>query len=136
MKVTTKIWSIRRYEGVVAPGELAESGHIACFDPATGFLTPAVAGNADLVPIGKFDTEPSVTGDGTLKTGVDLFRPVWLAEYANDTGGTPVGPSGSLCFLLDSLTVTGTDGGGTNAAAGRVWFTKPNGLIVVSFPVF
>src|SRR5688500_2876818 len=86
------------HEFVLTDGEVAEQGHMACLDTATGEVTPGAA-STTLIPIGWFDgisDKLGVTGDGTVKVNVRLFSEVeaaWWdnADAPNDVGAGDVG---------------------------------------------
>lgn len=117
-------WSY--YEGVLTSAEVVEKGHIACIDLDTGTLVKSKE-DANLLPIGYF--EQDLTGDGTKTVRVQLFREIWVDRFANDTGTAVVAADvGSVCYLLDSETVTGDATG--HSIAGRVWGVSSAGVLV------
>ena len=86
----------------------------------------SAAGTATLRPIGTLDNGSGITtGDGVTKVRVKLFTEIWVHWFANDAAGTPVVAAdvGSLCYLFDKRTVTGSSAG--NSPAGRVWGIHP-----------
>lgn len=122
------------YEGVLANAEVAVKGELACIDTATGNI---VAGQTSttLLPIGFFTA--SLTGDGTTKTQIRLFREMRLYWWDNDPGGTPVVAAnvGSECYIKDSKSVSGSSAGSTRSKAGRVWaVSSTNGVLVEGGP--
>ena len=117
-------WSY--YEGVLANAEVAEQGHVACIDTASGEIVVSQEA-ATLLPIGYFDQ--SLTGNGTAKVRVQLFNEIWVDRLANDTvAAVAAADVGSVCYLLDSQTVTSDATG--NSVAGRVWDVRPEGVFV------
>lgn len=115
-------------ERVLASGKVAEKGHIACVELATGEITPA-ATDTTLRPIGVFDQ--NLTGDGTATVRVRLFREIWLDRYDN-SAADPIADAdfGELCYLEDSETVALTSGTNTRSVAGRIWGVTSAGVLV------
>lgn len=99
--------------------QVAEKGKMACIDTSTGLLAIG-SGSATLRPIGYFDVDSQVTGDGVTPVRVRLFDEIRIHWWDNDTGGTPVTAAdvGGLCYILDDVTVSGAVAG---SVAGRVW---------------
>lgn len=109
--------------------ESVEKGELACIDTSTGLV---VKGQVSLTlrPIGYFESD--ATGDGATEVRIRLFREIRLHKWDNDDGGTPVvvADIGSLCYILDDRTVSGSTGGATRTAAGRVWAVASDGVLV------
>ncbi len=115
-------------ERILANGAVAEKGHIACVELATGELTPG-ATDTTLRPIGVF--EQSMTGDGVKKVRVRLFREVWLDRFDNSgTDAIVDADFGELCYIQDSKTVAKTSGTNTRSVAGRIWAVTSAGVLV------
>lgn len=95
---------------------LAEQGKLACLDTSTGKVTKGGV-STTLIPIGWF--AETLTGDGTKKISVRLFREVCAAWWDNG-GGTPAVATdvGSECYINDDTTVTMTSAG--RSKAGRI----------------
>jgi hypothetical protein len=108
------------FEGILTNAIAVEKGELACIDTATGLLTIG-ATSLTLRPIGTFEVDGVVTGDGSATVRVKLFDEIRVHYFDNDTGGTPVVATdlGNLCYVLDGRTVTGDATGAS--AAGRVW---------------
>lgn len=102
---------------VLTSGEVAEKGHMACFDTSTGEVVPGQL-STTLLPIGWF--AESLTGDGVKKVAVRLFEEIAAAWWQNDSAGTPVlaADVGQECYVLNSSGVTMDSSGASKA--GRV----------------
>lgn len=113
---------IKTIERVLANSEKAFQGGLACIDTSDGSLVAGQTGEG-LLPIGIFDgiPESGVTGNGTIKVKVRLFKEVWAWWFVNDTTPNAVTDAhvGSLVYVLDDQTVTALAAG--NSVAGRVW---------------
>lgn len=113
--IREEAWSYKEF--VLGNAEVAEDGHMACFDTSTGDV---VAGKASttLIPFGWF--AESMTGDGTKKINIRLFSEVDLAWWDNADAPNAVEAAdiGSSCYVLDSHTVTADATG--HSIAGRV----------------
>ena len=122
--VNHEMWSYGDF--VLTSGQVAERGHLACAELATGQI---VVGTADstLYAIGMFDED--LTGDGTKTVRVKLFREVVLHAFANDSVA-PVAADDlfNTCFIKDSSTVS-MDGTG-RSAAGRIWKATATSVLV------
>lgn len=114
----TESWSY--FEHTLANTEVAEEGHMACLDTATALI---VAGqpSTTLRPIGYFDED--LTGDGAKQVRVLLFRELQLHWWDNDVAPNDVQAAdiGNDAFILDSRTVSASDGTATRSTAGTVW---------------
>lgn len=121
----TEKWSY--FEHVLANTEVAEKGNVACIDTASGEIVASQSG-AGLLAIGYFDE--NLTGNGTAKVRVRLFREITLERLANAAAPNAVAASniGSFCYLAGPATVT-TDATG-NSLAGRVWGVSSAGVLV------
>lgn len=119
-----EMWSYGDF--LLTNAAVAERGHIACAELATGQLV-AGASDTTLYPIGHF--EEGMTGDGVKTVRVKLSREVVLYPFAND-GATPVAADDlfNLCYIKDSKTVS-MDGTG-RSAAGRVWKVTATQVLV------
>jgi hypothetical protein len=103
----------------LASGNKAYKNGLACIDLSTGKVEPAHA-ETDLFVIGKFERTVDATA-GEKQVSVAFWKEIVVEWLENDTEGTPVVAAdvGSLCYLLDDQTVTGSSAG--NSVAGRVW---------------
>jgi hypothetical protein len=111
-------WS--RFRGVLANAKVAVKGEVACLDKSAAAgakIVPAEA-QTDLVPIGYFESD--LTGDGTTKISVRLFKEITLHRFANDSGtAVAAGHVGQDCYFSDSKTVSMD--ATSRSIAGRVW---------------
>lgn len=125
-------------EFVLASGTVAEQGHTACLDTATGLVRPAVNGVTTLLPIGTFAQireKAGITGDGVKKVSVKFPAEVAAVWRDNDTNPNDVQANdlGNTVFLKDGTTVS-TDG--TNrSAAGRVLAVSATKGVLVQFGI-
>lgn len=121
----TEVWAY--LERVLQNTEVAEKGHIAAVDLATGELVAGQSG-VDLIPIGYF--EQSFTGNGTRKIRVRLFKDVILHRFDNDGSPNAVADADFLqpCYLKDSKTVSAL--GTSRSVAGRVWAVTSAGVLI------
>jgi hypothetical protein len=114
-------------ERVLTDTEVAEKGHVAAIDLATGEIVK-MADADGLLPIGYFDE--SFTGDGTRAIRVRLFREIILHGFVNDADPNQVEESdvGNVAYFKDSQTVSmvGTD----RSVAGRIWGLRA-GMVLV-----
>jgi hypothetical protein len=111
--------------------EVAEEGHMACVDTATGLIVKGQTGTT-LIPIGYF--AEGKTGDGVTGVKIRLFREVFLHWWENDTD-TPVLATdfGSEVYIKDSHTVSKDSTG--RSKGGRVWGVSPtDGVLVEAGP--
>lgn len=121
---TKEYWS--RCDMVLTSGQVAEEGHTAAIEKSTGLVVVA-ATDPTLRPIGRFDED--LTGDGTKRVNITLFREVELHEFANDTVAPVVAASvGNDCFIKDSFTVS-IDGTG-RSVMGLVWKATATSVLV------
>lgn len=116
-------------ERVLQSGVVAEKGHLACIELATGELTVGATDNT-LRAIGFF--AETLTGDGTKKARVRLFREVWLDAFDNSTAD-PIGDAdfGELAYVSGRSEVAKTDATGTRSAAGRIWGLTDTGKVLI-----
>jgi hypothetical protein len=116
------------FEGTLANAEVAEKGHVACIDTTSGEIVASQEATG-LRPIGYF--EENKTGTGSNAVRVKLFREVWVDRLAN-AGTNPVTASdvGSVCYLVDSETVSISHATNTRSAAGIVWAVTSAGVLV------
>lgn len=129
MERTTRVEVWRFVEHVLADGEKAEKGHMACVDLTSGELVVGQDASTSLVPIGTFAR--SLTGDGVAKARVRLFKDVELHRFDNDGSPNALDPVDdflSPCYIKDSKTVSalGTD----RSVAGRVWAVTTAGVLI------
>ncbi|HSC88277.1 MAG TPA: hypothetical protein VLC09_13435 [Polyangiaceae bacterium] len=123
--IRIEAWSY--VEKVLQNTEVAEKGHCACVDLTTGEI---VAGQSaeDLIPLGTFDQ--NLTGNGTKKVRVRLFKEVILHRFDNDGSPNALAESDFLkpCYLKDTKTVSAL---ATNrSVAGRVWAVTSAGVLI------
>lgn len=130
--------SLSTEEFVLANGKVAEQGHTACINTATGQVQPAESGITTLLPIGTFarvsDTA-GITGDGTKKVAVQFPAEVNAVWRDNDSAPNDVQASdiGNTVYLKDGTTVS-TDS--TNrSAAGRVLAVDQFKGVLVQFGI-
>jgi hypothetical protein len=111
--------AVKALKVVLQNGEVAEKGHVAAIDTATGECVVSQTA-AGLVPFGWF--AESMTGDGTKKVKVDLFQEKRLVGFLNSSAPNNVTDAdiGSDCYLAATATTVTTDSTGASAA-GRVW---------------
>lgn len=110
--------TISRIERALKSAEVAEKGHVACIDLTDGSLVAAADADANLFPIGWF--ESALTGDGTKTVPVKLFSEHHCALIPNaDTGPVTDADIASLVYLSGSaeVSVTAT----SRSVAGRAW---------------
>lgn len=118
--VLTEQWTYKVLP--LGASKLAYRGGRACIDTSTGYVVPAVAGSATLIPIGYFDetVDNSSGSAGDLSVNVRLEKEISVGWWNNDTGTAVVATDlGKTCYLKDDQTVTMSSTG--NSAAGRVW---------------
>jgi hypothetical protein len=115
-------WS--RVEFILRTALVAEKGNIACIDSADGLAVPASVATT-LTPIGYF--EESMTGDGTKKVKIKLFREIDVQLLPNATSGTVVAAANRLANVYlnadSSVTVTTTG----RSIAGKAWDVVASG---------
>ena len=123
-----KFWSYGTYSGVLSTGVVAEKGKLACLNTANGKITKGYV-STTIVPIGYF--LESKTGDDVEEIEVQLFKEIFVHQWDNSSGD-PVAATqiGSDCYIEDDTTVSGTDGGSTQSAAGRVWGVTSTHVLV------
>lgn len=111
-------WSYAEF--VLANAEVAEKGHMACIDTASGEVKPGQE-STTLVPVGYF--EENLVGDGSKKVRVRLFKEKRLHWWENDTNPDDVVAADimKVCYIKDSKTVSASDAAGTRSVAGIVW---------------
>lgn len=116
---------VSRVKMVLANGQVAERGNIACLNDSGALVAASDA--AGLLPIGYF--EQSFTGDGTQTTFVLLFDEIAVHRFGTVGGGTAVTASniGQICYLENGSQVSTDD---TNSVAGRVWQVDDDGIWV------
>jgi hypothetical protein len=110
-------------------GDVAESGHIACIDTATGLLAVGKT-STTLIPIGNFVfTGDSITGDGVTPVKVRLFREGRFHWFDNDAD-SPLLDADVMgnCYIKDTHTVSKTST--SRSLAGRVWEVGQRGVLV------
>lgn len=114
-------------ERVLVNAQVAEKGKIACIQLSSGNIVAASAA-AGLLPIGYFDQ--TLTGNGTSKVRVKLFKEVILHRFASVAGADDVldTDTGNTCYLQDGETVTMNATG--RSIAGRVWGVTSAGVLV------
>ena len=120
-------WSY--FERVLATGEVAEKGNVACIDTAANGQIVAAKVDTGLLPIGYF--EESLTGDGTKTVRIQLFREIWVDTLVNAAGGDAVTDAmvGQACYLdAGGATVQSVATGAS--IAGRVWGVTTEGVLV------
>lgn len=97
---------------------VAERGHVACIDTATGRLVRA-GDSETLLPIGYFGE--NATGDGSTRVLVELFEPMTLQYFPSDAAPNHVTEAniGDLVYFTDDSVVStlATD----RSVAGRVF---------------
>lgn len=125
-------------EFVLASGKVAQQGHTACLNTATGMVQPAEAGIATLLAIGTFAQirdKNGITGDGSRKVNVRFPSEVAAVWRDNDDAPNNVQASdiGSTCYMKDGTTVTVTSGG--NSPAGRVLAVDSYKGVLVQFGI-
>lgn len=103
--------SVDRYYWPLKSGDIVAEGSLVCLNSSTGKV---VLGDADpgLVPVG-FAAQ-AMTGDGTTKLCVQLFKPVNIYGLTNDSG-TALTLAGQLAYVLNGTTVTGSPSDATVA---------------------
>jgi hypothetical protein len=117
----------RFFEHVLKTAEVAEQGHIAAIELSSGLIVKGATAEGLLV-IGTF--ERSLTGDGTEKARVRLFKEIELHRFVNDAAANDVqlGDIGNVCYLKDSQTVSMLATG--RSVAGRVWWVSSAGVLI------
>lgn len=106
---------------------LAEKGKIACVELSSGLIVPAAETTTGLLPIGYFDQ--TLTGNGTLKVRVLLFREVTVHLFANSgTSALADTDFGNLCYIGGDATVAKVATG--RSQAGRCWGVTTAGVLV------
>lgn len=118
------------YSFVLANGEVAERGKLACIDTANGGIIIKGKAAAGLIPLGLF-TE-SLTGDGVKKVQIKLFHEIQVTWWDND-GTAPVAGAdrGTLCYLKNDTTVSADDTG--RSVAGLVLDVDSRKGVLVHF---
>lgn len=101
--VTEAHWGY--YAFVLANGEVAERGKLACIDTANGGIIIKGKAAAGLIQLGIF--HESLTGDGVKKVQVKLHREIQATWWDND-GTSPVALTdrGKLCYMKTDAMVS------------------------------
>lgn len=103
---------------VLTNTEVAEKGHIACLDTATSGEVAPAQDSTTLIPIGYFTQ--NLTGDGTKKVNIRLFREIRAQWFDNDaTNAVAASHIGEDCYLSDTAEVSSLSTG--RSVAGKVW---------------
>lgn len=108
---------VDRYEFVLASGQVAVEGTLAFLDTATGTVKNG-ATSTTLIPIGFFSFAGSigvagtVTGDGVAKVTVQLFKPIHVFAYLNDSSSITL--IGVTAYSKTSTSVTGVSTGASS----------------------
>lgn len=90
---------------VLANGEVAEKGKLACIDTANNGVIVKGKAAAGLISIGIF--HESLTGDGVKKVQIKLHREIQATWWDNDgTNPVAITDRGKLCYLVDDTTVS------------------------------
>lgn len=115
-------------EFVLTNAVAVEKGEMVCLDTSTAGEVTKGAVSATLRPIGYADSD--LTGDGTLKLRIQLFKEIRLHWWDNDTGTAVAATDiGDVCYIEDDRTVTAATTG--RSIAGRVWgIDATNGVLV------
>lgn len=126
--------TISTYDFVLTSGKVAEQGHTACLNTATGTVQPAESGITTLVPIGTFtriNDAAGVTGDGSTKVSVKFPDEVAAVWRDNDSAPNNVQASdiGNTVYLKDGVTVS-TDGTSRSAAGRALAIDSYKGVLV------
>jgi hypothetical protein len=114
---------------VLKSGEVAEKGHLACLDTATGQVVNGAAATG-IVPLGIY--RETLTGDGAKRVNIKLFDEI-IAYWWDNDAGDPADATDLLknCYVLDSGTVTMTSTG--HSLAGLILAVDPvKGVLVYS----
>jgi hypothetical protein len=86
-------------------GEVAEKGKLACIDTGSNGLIIKGKAATGLIPLGVFHA--SLTGDGTKKVTIKLFREIQLIWWLNDaTSPVTATEVGTTAYILDDQTVS------------------------------
>jgi hypothetical protein len=113
----------------LANAEVAEKGKLACIDTANGGIIIAGKTAAGLFPLGIF--AESLTGDGTKKVQIKLFREIQASWWANDTvAAVALTDRGKLCAIKDSQTVS-IDATGRSTAGMVLDVNSTKGVLVL-----
>lgn len=132
---TKKMKRFSTYKMTLASGNVAYIGGMACIDLSTGKVEPGHT-ESDLFFIGWFDESVDATS-GDKQVLVNFEREITAEWKTNDAAGTPVTAAsiGSLCYILDDQTVTGSATG--RSYAGRVWdVSATRGVLVEPLQAF
>ena len=125
---TTHSQTWARCAMVLTNAVLAEKGKLACIDTSTGLVTKGGI-STTLRPIGHFSE--TLTGNGTAKVLIQLFREITLQRWTNSgTDPVDVNDIGKVCYIATDTTVAETSNGGTLSVAGVVWDVSAAGVLV------
>ncbi len=121
-------------EFVLASAKVAEQGHTACLNTATGLVQPAESGITTLLPIGTFaliNDAAGITGDGTKKVTVKFPAEVHAVWRNNDSAPNNVeaGDIGNTVYLKDGTTVS-TDATNRSSAGRALAIDSFKGVLV------
>lgn len=122
--MTTEYASAREVWGyadlVLANGEVAIKGELACLDTSTGTVKVGQT-STTLLPIGKFTQNK--TGNGSATVNIKLHREVELQWWDNDSEPNAVAADdiGNEVYIKDGRTVSTSSATSTRSKAGRVW---------------
>lgn len=118
------------YAFVLASGEVAEKGKLACIDTANGGIVIVGKTATGLVPVGVF--AESMTGDGAKRCQVKLFHEIQATWWDNDTAtAVDAADRGQLCYLKNSTTVSADNTG--RSVAGLVLDVDARKGVLVHF---
>lgn len=114
-------------ERTLRTGEVAEQGHVCAFDLNDAGLLVAMKVDTGLLAIGYF--AESMTGDGTKKCRVRLFKELILQRF-NNAVSNPVTDAdvGKMAYFTDTQTVSISGTG--RSVAGRVWKVSAAGVLI------
>lgn len=115
-RIVQEHWKYRKF--TLTSGQKAYKGAKIAINTSTGNAVVGATGTT-LFPIG-IAAETVDATSGAKQLNVELDREIVVKWFKNDTGTAVVAANvGSLCYILDDQTVTGSASG--NSVAGRVW---------------
>ena len=118
----------------LAANAIAYQGSLCVFDAAGNVAVGTTALNLNAIGVSQqfVDNTGGAAGDLTceIRSGIFLF---------DNSGGDPIAQAdlGAQCFIEDDETVSRTDGGGAQSAAGTVYEIDATGgvWVAIGFPI-